>query len=78
VMCVGVATVTRRGEQYVRRTIGSLLDGLSEDERHSLYLNILIGHTDPSKHPISDDKWVETLPNKVLEYKQTDFARIQE
>jgi hypothetical protein len=78
VVCVGVATVTRRGEQYVRRTIGSLLDGLSEDERHSLYLNILIGHTDPSKHPIFDDKWVETLPNKVLEYKKTDIARIQE
>jgi hypothetical protein len=56
VMCVGVATVTRRGEQYVSRTIGSLLDGLSKDERHSLYLNILIGHTDPSEHPISDDK----------------------
>jgi hypothetical protein len=76
-MCVGVATVTRRGEQYVRRTIGSLLDGLSEDERHSLYLNVLIGHTDPSKHPISYDKWVKTLPNKVLEYNKTDFARIQ-
>jgi hypothetical protein len=78
VMCVGVTTVARREEQFVRRTIGSLLDGLSEDERHSLYLNILIGHTDPSKHPIFNDKWVEILPNKVLEYKKTDIARIRE
>jgi hypothetical protein len=63
-MCVGVATVTRRDNQYVRRTIGSLLDGLSDEERGSIYLNILIGHTEPSKRPISGEKWVQTLPNK--------------
>lgn len=77
VMCVGVATVVRRGDQYVRRTIGSLLDGLTDEERRSIYLNILIGHTEPSKHPISTEKWINTLPNKVLEYKKEDVARVQ-
>ncbi|CZR56589.1 related to integral membrane protein [Phialocephala subalpina] len=78
VMCIGVATVTRRGEQYVRRTIGSLLDGLTHEERHSIYLDILIGHTNRSTHPISGEKWVGTLPNKVLTYEETDFSRIKE
>jgi hypothetical protein len=77
-MCVGVATVARSGEQYVRRTIGSLLEGLTDEERRSLYFTILIGHTEPSKHPISAEKWIEHLPNKVLHYKKTDVARIKE
>lgn len=77
VMCIGVATVARRGDQYVRRTIGSLLDGLTVEERSSLYLTVLIGHTEPSKHPIFAERWIETLPNKLLEYKKTDIARIK-
>ena len=79
-MCVGVATVARRGEQYVRETIGSLLAGLNDDERRSIYLNLLIGHTDPAKHPISQEKWIETLPNKVLHYgshNATELARLR-
>lgn len=77
-MCIGIATVARRGEQYVRQTIGSLLDGLSEAERDTLYLNILVAHTEPSKHPIFGDKWAKTLPNKLLAYDKTDIPRIQE
>ncbi|KAG0651790.1 hypothetical protein D0Z07_1964 [Hyphodiscus hymeniophilus] len=77
VMCIGVATVTRRGEQYVRRTIGSILAGLTDEERHNVYLDILIGHTNHSIHPIAGEKWVGTLPNKVLAYEETDFARIR-
>jgi hypothetical protein len=77
-MCIGVATVARSGEQYVQRTIGSLLEGLTDEERSSLYLTILIGHTAPSKHPISREKWIEHLPNRVLQYNNTDVARIRE
>jgi hypothetical protein len=77
VMCIGVATVARRREQYVHQTIGSLLDGLTTTERSSIYLNVLVGHTDPSKHPAWGEKWAESLPNKVLEYKKTDIAQIK-
>jgi len=78
VLCIGIATVARRGEQYVRRTVGSLLDGLTEEERRTIYLDILIGHTEPSIHPISGEEWIRALPNKVLEYKETDVPRIKE
>jgi hypothetical protein len=78
VMCIGVATVKRRGEQYVQSTIGSLLEGLTIEERSTIYLDILVGHTDPSKHPISSEKWLASLPNKVLKYKEMDMDRIQE
>ncbi|RDL40074.1 uncharacterized protein BP5553_00053 [Venustampulla echinocandica] len=78
VVCIGVVTVKRREDQYVRRTIGSLLEGLPNEERRSIYLNILVGHAEPSEHPISGEKWIETLPDKVLEYRKTDIARIQQ
>ena len=40
-MCVGVATVKRPvKERYVRGTIGSLLEGLSEAERAPKQINV--------------------------------------
>ena len=35
-MCLGIITVKRRQEQYVSRTVGSLLEGLDEGERDSI------------------------------------------
>ncbi|KAJ5789766.1 uncharacterized protein N7518_006777 [Penicillium psychrosexuale] len=79
-ICLGIATVARRGEQYTGLTVASLLAGLSETERKSIYLNILIGNTDPSKHPIYSEKWLGTLPDRLLTYKEDDpdFERIKD
>jgi len=78
-MCIGVATVGRPREQYVRSTIGSLLEGLTEGERRSIYLVTFIAHTNPDQHPIYDEKWVETLSNKVPQYtgNSTELARLR-
>jgi hypothetical protein len=67
-MCIGVSTLAREGEQYVRRTIGSLMEGLSELERRSVYLTVLVAHSQPRNHPISEEIWTEHIPNKVLHY----------
>ncbi|KXG53417.1 Glycosyl transferase, family 54 [Penicillium griseofulvum] len=71
-ICVGIATVRRRGEQYVGLTVASLLAGLTEAERASIFLNILIGNAEPSQHPIYSERWIETLPGRVLTYRQND------
>ena len=68
-LCVGVATVARRRDQYVSLTVGSLLEGLSADERKDIFLDVLIGHTDPLQHPAYSLKWIQTLPDRVLEYR---------
>lgn len=80
VICVGIATVRRRGQQYVGLTVASLLAGLNEDERRSIFLNLLIGNTEPWKHPIYSEKWVETLTDRLLTYEQDDpnFDRLKE
>ncbi|PYH70940.1 uncharacterized protein BO88DRAFT_442385 [Aspergillus vadensis CBS 113365] len=71
-ICVGIVTVRRRREQYVGLTIASLLEGLTESERDTIFLDLLIAHTDPSTHPIFSEKWVEVLPDRVLLYPKED------
>jgi len=77
-MCIGVITVSRKEEQYVRNTIGSLLEDLSAEERESIHLTLSIGHTNVSQHPIYTEKWVGTLPDKILEYRPEDVAKLEE
>ncbi|KAL8806419.1 MAG: hypothetical protein Q9182_001334 [Xanthomendoza sp. 2 TL-2023] len=67
-MCLGIATVERPGEQYIRLALGSLMEGLTEDERKQIYAVILIGHTDPERHPIYHEPWLQTLSDKILTY----------
>ena len=67
-LCVGMATVGRDEEQYVRSTIGSLLDDLTSTERAEIYLVVLIAHTTPSDHPIYGEQWLMNVVDKVLLY----------
>lgn len=71
-LCVGIATVAREGIRYLRSTVGTLLDGLSEEERKDIYLIIFIAHSDPSKHPAYDERWLAELPDQVLLYKEDE------
>ncbi|KAL8951187.1 MAG: hypothetical protein Q9222_002817 [Ikaeria aurantiellina] len=79
-MCIGIATVARPSKKtYVGRTIGSLLQGLSDEERQSIYLMPLIAHTDPTDHPIRQEPWLTAVSNNVLEYEATpeDLAMLK-
>ena len=79
-MCVGVATVKRPvQEQYVRGTIGSLLEGLSETERAQIHLITFIAHTDPTVHPIYHELWLRALSDEVLTYDvpEEDLAKLE-
>ncbi|KAI4226529.1 MAG: hypothetical protein L6R40_008284 [Gallowayella cf. fulva] len=80
-MCIGIATVGRTSaQQYVRGTIGSLLQGLAEEERQSIYLMPFIAHTNPFDHPIYREPWLAAVSNRVLEYDlgDDDRAKLQQ
>ncbi|KAL8799254.1 MAG: hypothetical protein Q9182_006021 [Xanthomendoza sp. 2 TL-2023] len=80
-MCIGIATVARpSAQQYVQGTIGSLLHGLREEERRSIYLMPFIAHTRPTDHPIYREPWLAVLSNRILEYdvSEEDRARLQQ
>lgn len=60
-------------------TVASFLDGLSDSKRKSVFLDLLVGNSDPTEHPIYSEKWVETLPDRLLTYSKDDpdFEQIQ-
>ena len=67
-ICLGIATIAR-SEQYVRRTIGSLLEGLTDPQRKSIHLAVFFAQTDAHKHPIYNEPWLKEVANEVIEYE---------
>ncbi|KAI4146609.1 MAG: hypothetical protein L6R39_003400 [Caloplaca ligustica] len=66
--CIGMATVARPDEQYIRSSFGSLIEGLAEDDRKHIHTVVLVGHTDPQQHPIYHEPWLKNLSNQILTY----------
>ena len=67
-MCIGIATVAREQDQYVRRTIGSLIDGLEPSDREQIILIVLIAHADPDKHPVYGEPWLSNVVDETMLY----------
>jgi hypothetical protein len=67
-LCVGISTIGRPGKQYVSYTIGSLLEGLTEQERAEIHLVTFIAQTNPSLHPIYEEQWLEAVSDDVMLY----------
>lgn len=66
--CVGVASVARGSARYFSTSVGSLLEGLTTEERQEIYLVLFIAHTDPQTHPTYAEPWVENVADQVLTY----------
>ena len=78
-LCIGIASVARPGEQYIRSTVGSLLEGLDGQQRKEIHLTILIAHTESRDHPIHGEEWLKAVANKVLLYgvSEEQFKQLQ-
>jgi hypothetical protein len=61
VICAALATYRRSTRQYLNETIGSMLAGLTDDERDALNVRILFAHADPVEHPDWDRKWLRSV-----------------
>lgn len=66
-LCVGIVSV-QRPDLYLDIAIGSLLEGLSEHERHDIHLIVFIANTDPRDHISYQDRWLHDLVDRVLTY----------
>lgn len=66
-MCVGVLSAARE-PRYIDATVGSLVDGLTPEERDGIRLVVLIPHSDPTKHSAYREPWLENLVDNVLYY----------
>jgi hypothetical protein len=70
--CLGIATIARKGVRYFKDTVGTFLEGLSEEERADIHLILFIAHTDPSQHPAFAEPWLHKLADQVLLYNASE------
>ena len=61
VMCAAITTFNRHGQQYLSETIGSMLTGLSDEERDLLEVRVLFAHANTSVHSNWNDTWLDIL-----------------
>ena len=73
-LCVGIVSV-QRPELYLDIAIGSLLEGLAEDERNDIYLIAFIANTDPHDHISYQSPWLHDLVDRVLTYDDIPSER---
>lgn len=79
-ICIGVPSTTHHRARSLKTTIGSLLQGLSKQERDDLHLKVLIGHLDPFVHPAVHEPWLGHTVDSLVFYNETlspkDIVRI--
>lgn len=77
--CVGLNSVARDHVRYFPTAVGSLLHGLTPEERQEIYLVLFIAHRDPTTHPSYSEPWMENVADRVLTYalpaEQLDHIR---
>jgi len=71
-LCVGIPSIARDRVSYLRTAVGSLLDGLTIEERGNIHLIVFIPHTDPTIHPAYHEQWLYNLTDKILLYDLPD------
>lgn len=63
-MCIAYVTIKRdmqdrnEGRQYIDGALGTMVDGLSKEERKRLWVYVLFADMDPSVHPLWDEEWL--------------------
>ena len=67
-ICAAFVTVKRENVQYVDEAIGSLLAGLTIDEREKLFVAVLFADTETAIHPSWQQPWLLNAVDKVSGY----------
>lgn len=67
-ICIGLASVQREGISYLKSTVGSLQEGLSRQERESLYFVALLAHTDQTQHQEYAQPWLMETVDRLPTY----------
>ncbi|KAH7361144.1 integral membrane protein-like protein [Pyrenochaeta sp. MPI-SDFR-AT-0127] len=68
-LCVGIPSFKREAAQYLPETVGSLLDGLTAEERREIYFMVFLPHSNPAVHPAYSEAWLSGLVDEVITYE---------
>lgn len=75
-ICIGIPSYNRPQAEHLQSAVGSLLHGLTPEERQEIYLIVFLPHSKPERHPAYSEKWLAELTDNVLTY-QYGFDRMQ-
>ncbi|GIK02072.1 hypothetical protein Aspvir_006115 [Aspergillus viridinutans] len=70
-ICAGIVTVKRPIEQNLDTTVGSLLDGLSREQRANIVVHVLFALSNASDHPDYQQPWASNVIDRILTYKNS-------
>ena len=68
-LCIGIPSVNRPGNAFLETALGSLTDSLSEAERASIHIIVLLADPDPKKHTSYGKPWLSRLADDVITYE---------
>ncbi|KAH7091631.1 hypothetical protein FB567DRAFT_278380 [Paraphoma chrysanthemicola] len=68
-LCVGIPSTKRKGAEYLPTAVGSLLEGLTPEEREEIYIIVFIPHSRPEVHQVYNEKWLPELVDQVITYE---------
>ncbi|KAA8565131.1 hypothetical protein EYC84_010879 [Monilinia fructicola] len=81
-MCIAYVTIKRdmqdrnEGRQYIDAALGTMVDGLSEEERRRLWIYVLFADLDPSVHPLWEEEWLGRVVDEYGGYKLSDEKKM--
>lgn len=79
VICAGIVTVKRDPLQYLNKTIGSMLAGLTDEERSAMHIRLLFAETEPQMHPDYRQHWLDHLESaETYNVSSEDFVHLRE
>ena len=61
-------SIQRKEEQFLGRTLASLVDTLQYEERQLLHIVVLLADTYPENHSAFEQAWLENIADEVLVY----------
>jgi hypothetical protein len=67
-LCAAFVTVKRESIQYVDEAVASMLDGLDEEERRALNLQLLFADTQTDVHPSWRKAWLGNVVDGMVGY----------
>lgn len=70
-ICAGIVTVKRPIQQNLDTAVGSLLDGLSREQRANIVVHVLFALSNPYDHPDYPQPWASNVIDRILTYKNS-------
>lgn len=68
-LCVGIPSINRTTSEFLPHTVSSLVDSLSEEERQSIHILVLLADKDPTTHFAYGQDWLSGIADDVIVYE---------